>query len=52
MSEDLVDDVSRMQVVVSLSAAEQEALQELALDEDTTVQALVEEAIQHFLDRY
>ena len=52
MSEDLGDDVSRMQVVVSLSPADQEALQELALDEDTTVQALVEEAIQDYLDRY
>ena len=52
MSEDLGDDVSRMQVDVNLSPADQEALRELALDEDTTVQALVEEAIQDFLDRY
>jgi hypothetical protein len=41
--------VGRVQVVVSLSAAEQEDLHELALEE-TSVQALVEEAIQDLLD--
>ena len=51
MSEDLGDDLSRMQVVVSLSPADQQDLEELARDEDTTVQALVEEAIQDYLDR-
>jgi hypothetical protein len=51
MSEDLGDDISRVQVIVNMSPADQEELSELALDEDTTVQALVEEAIQDFLDR-
>ena len=44
-------DVSRMQIIVSMTPEEQQELEELALDEDTTVQALVEEAIQDFLDR-
>ena len=42
--------VGRVQVVVSLSAAEQEDLRELALEEETSVQALVEAAIQDLLD--
>ena len=45
-------DVSRMQIIVSMTPEEQQELEELALDEDTTVQALVEEAIQDFLDSY
>ena len=52
MSEGLEDDISGVQITVSMTPEEQKALQELALDEDTTVQALVEEAIQEFLDRY
>jgi hypothetical protein len=52
MSEDLAGDVSRMQVVVSLGAADQAELRELASEEDTTVEALVEEAIQDLLDSY
>ena len=44
-------DVSRMQIIVSMTPEEQQELEELALDEDTTVQALVEEAIQEFLGR-
>src|SRR5688572_16524416 len=51
MSEDLGDEISRMQVVVSLSPADQQDLQELARDQATTVQALVEQAIQDYLDR-
>jgi hypothetical protein len=42
--------VSRMQILVSMNAEEGEELRELALEEDTNVQALVEEAIQDFLD--
>jgi hypothetical protein len=52
MSEDVVDDSSHVQITVSMTPEEQEALLELARDEDTTVQALIEEAIQEFLDRY
>ena len=52
MSEGLEDDLSGVQITVSMTPEEQEALQELARDEDTTVQALIEEAIQEFLDRY
>jgi hypothetical protein len=43
-------DVSRVQILVSMDAEEREELRELALEEDTTVEALVEEAIQDFLD--
>ena len=52
MSEGLENDIGGVQITVSMTPEEQEALQELALDEDTTVQALVEEAIKEFLDRY
>ena len=52
MSERLEDDISGVQITVSMTPEEQEALQELAREEDTTVQALVEEAIQDFLDSY
>ena len=51
MSEELKDDISGVQITVSMTPEEQEELEELALDEDTTVQALVQEAIQDFLDR-
>ena len=52
MSEDVADTIGRVQITVSMTPEEQEALQELAREEDTTVQALVEEAIQDFLDSY
>ena len=51
MSEGLEEDISQVQITVSMTPEEQEELQELALDEDSSVQALVEEAIQDFLDR-
>jgi hypothetical protein len=52
MPEGLEDDSSGVQITVSMTPEEQEALQQLARDEDTTVEALVEEAIQDFLDSY
>ncbi len=50
-SEGLQDDIGGAQITVSMTPEEQEALQELARASDTTVQALVEEAIQDFLNR-
>jgi hypothetical protein len=41
-----------VQVVVSMSPDDQRELWDLALDEDTSVEALVKEAIQDFLDSY
>ena len=49
---ELESDTSLVQITVNMTPEEQQELEELALDEDTTVQALVEEAIQDFLDRY
>ncbi len=46
------DDADGVQIVVSMSPEAQRELRDLALDEDTTVEALVEEAIQDFLDGY
>jgi hypothetical protein len=51
MSEDMEDSVGRMQVVVSMSPEDREDLEALASEEETTLEALVEEAIQDFLDR-
>ncbi len=44
------DDMS-MDTLVSVSPELQQELEELAMDEGTTVQALVEAAIQDYLDR-
>ena len=44
-------DVGRVQVTIALSPEDEAELRRLALDEDTSVQALVEEAIQDYLDR-
>ena len=43
-------DVGRVQVTIALSPEDEAELRRLALDEDTSVQALVEEAIQDYLD--
>ena len=40
-----------MQMMVRMSHEDHQDLEDLASDEDTTVEALVEEAIQEFLDR-
>lgn len=45
-----VDD--RVQVMVRMSAAERKALRQIALEQDTTAQALVEEAIRDVLRRH
>jgi len=48
--DDPEDGVSRVEIVVSMTSQEQKELQELARDENTTVRALVREAIQNYLD--
>lgn len=45
-----VDD--RVQVMVRMSAVERKSLRQIALEQDTTVQALVEDAIRDVLRRY
>lgn len=42
----------RVQVLVRMTAAERKALRRIALDNDTTVQSLAEEALQDLLRRY
>lgn len=42
----------RVQVLVRMTPAERKALRQIALDKDTTVQALVEEAIKDVLRRH
>ena len=44
-------DEASMQMMVRMSPEDRQNLEELASDEDTTVEALVEEAIREFLDR-
>ena len=44
-------DEASMQMMVRMSPEDRQDLEDLASDEDTTVEALVEEAIQEFLDR-
>ena len=44
-------DEAGMEMLVRLAPADREALLELAMDEGTSVEALVEEAIRDFLDR-
>ena len=43
---------SRVQVLVRMTPAERKALRRIALDQDTTVQALVEETIRDLLRRH
>jgi len=43
---------TRVQVLVRMTPAERKALRRIALDQDTTVQALVEEAIRDLLRRH
>lgn len=45
-----VDD--RVQIIVRMTAAERKALRRIALDQDTTAQALAEEAIRDVLRRH
>lgn len=42
----------RVQIIVRMSVAERKALRRIALDQDTTAQALAEEAIRDVLRRY
>lgn len=42
----------RVQVLVRMTPAERKALRQIALDQDTTVQALVEETIRDLLRRH
>ena len=42
----------RVQVLVRMTPAERKALRRIALDQDTTVQAIVEEAIRDVLRRH
>lgn len=42
----------RVQVLVRMTPAERKALRQIALDQDTTVQALVEESIRDLLSRH
>jgi hypothetical protein len=42
----------RVQVLVRMTPAERKALRRVALDQDTTVQALVEDAIRDLLRRH
>ena len=44
-------DEASMQMMVRMSHEDRQDLEDLASDEDTTVEALVEQAIQEFLDR-
>ncbi|MBA3903524.1 MAG: hypothetical protein C0522_07615 [Rhodocyclaceae bacterium] len=43
---------SRVQVLVRMTPAERKALRRVALDQDTTVQALVEDALRDLLRRH
>lgn len=43
---------SRVQVLVRMTTAERKALRQIALDKDTTVQAIVEDAIRDVLRRH
>lgn len=42
----------RVQIIVRMSPAERKALRQIALDQDTTAQALAEEAIRDVLRRH
>lgn len=42
----------RVQVLVRMTPVERKALRQIALDQDTTVQALVEESIRDLLSRH
>ncbi|MCJ2132168.1 ribbon-helix-helix domain-containing protein [Methylobacterium sp. E-045] len=42
----------RVQIIVRMSMAERKALRQIALDQDTTAQALAEEAIRDVLVRH
>jgi hypothetical protein len=42
----------RVQIIVRMTTAERKALRQIALDHDTTAQALAEEAIRDVLRRY
>lgn len=42
----------RVQVMVRMTTSERKALRQIALDQDTTAQALVEEAIRDVLRRH
>ena len=42
----------RVQVLVRMTQPERKALRQIALDQDTTVQALVEDAIRDLLKRH
>lgn len=42
----------RVQIIVRMTPAERKALRQIALDQDTTAQALAEEAIQDVLRRH
>lgn len=42
----------RVQIIVRMSVAERKALRQIALDQDTTAQALAEEAIRDVLRRH
>lgn len=43
---------ARVQVMVRMSSAERKALRQIALEQDTTAQALIEEAIRDVLRRH
>lgn len=43
---------ARVQVLVRMTTAERKALRQIALDKDTTVQAIVEDAIRDVLRRH
>lgn len=43
---------TRVQVLVRMTVAERKALRQIALDQDTTVQALVEETLRDLLRRH
>jgi hypothetical protein len=43
---------SRVQIIVRMSPAERKALRQIALDQDTTAQALAEDAIRDVLRRH
>ena len=42
----------RVQVMVRMSAAERKALRQIALEQDTTAQAIIEDAIRDVLRRH
>ena len=43
---------NRVQIIVRMTPAERKALRQIALDQDTTAQALAEEAIRDVLRRH